>query len=157
MMKHDPRTCTEVYSKDSVRISALEKSANCLVNEFRLLMKRMGRVRFFWMVGEGSFTGPLFNRAVCHKNHDRRDGFPPIPAARRLEAVLYLAGSPTSTARGFCGRENDRAWNLALSNGNLRRKRKKKDVNSRFSRVAEGVAPDPDAGHSRPVPQKPRF
>ena len=82
MMKHDPKMCTEVYSKDSVRISALEKSAICLVNEFRLLMKRMGRVRFFWMVGEGSFTGQQSNRAVCHKNHDRRDGFPPIPTAR---------------------------------------------------------------------------
>ena len=47
MMKHDPKTCTEVYSKDSVRISALEKSANCLVNEFQFTDEKDGAGPFF--------------------------------------------------------------------------------------------------------------
>ena len=34
------------------------------------------------------------SRAVCHKNHDRRDGFPTYSGLQRMEAVLYSAGSP---------------------------------------------------------------
>ena len=81
---------------------------------------RYGSGRFYVLDMERVlFAGPQTQsiRAVCHKNHDRRDGFPAYSGLQETGDRIVFSGQPEMAGcRGFCGKQDDRAWNPALSN-----------------------------------------
>ena len=75
---------------------------HCQMKRFRIRSSHF----IFMSMREGHSPDRGRSRAVCHKNHDRRDGFPTYSGLQRMEAVLYSAGSPNGlTAVAFVASE----------------------------------------------------